>query len=98
MDHLEPGKSSEPKAEFDYTSNAMWERSGKVESGTLTAFLYVLMRDGDLAPGRIEDLVDQLHSESYLFSNGWLAKYANDVAVRLTDEQKDSDDPLEPCG
>jgi hypothetical protein len=63
------------------------ERSGNVDSDDpLEVFLYLLMRD--LVPlGDVEKLVKDSEmtaadSKAQL-SNGWLAKYAKDLAARL---------------
>lgn len=60
-------------------------RSGKVmHSDPLVAFLYVLMRDGDVCPGRIEEVLkNNVHYGAAEYSNGWLAQYASDIANRL---------------
>jgi hypothetical protein len=61
--------------------------SGEVDDHrALVAFLYELMRD-ELTPGRVESLVDRLNLEAsgYLFTNGWLASHAQDLADRLTE-------------
>ena len=62
------------------------ERSGSVNSDDkLVAFFYLLMRD-HLTPGVIEDIMRMLADtagDTTQFSNGWLAKYADDVARRL---------------
>lgn len=62
----------------------------------LTAVLYMLMRDGDLAlgtiEGRLQDLegVPSVHDHEqnmngeFRYSNGWLAGYASELADRLT--------------
>lgn len=48
----------------------------------LTAFLYDLMRD-HVPPGIVEGLMVELPSEPVLYTNGWLAQYASDLATRL---------------
>ncbi len=60
------------------------ECSGGVDSkDPLVAFLYILMRD-HLPAGTVEELIRQhCCSPMMLFTNGWLAKYAEDVASRL---------------
>lgn len=64
----------------------MRERSGRVVGNDrLQSFLYVLMRD-HVTPGVIEELIDEdigYHGQDILYTNGWLAKYAEDVAKRL---------------
>jgi hypothetical protein len=59
----------------------MRDRSGSVASeDPLVSFLYVLMRDV-APPGVIEELVGS--RELTIFTNGWLANYAKDIAERL---------------
>lgn len=63
---------------------AMRERSGNVNIDSyLVSFLYELMRD-HLTPGLVEEILQNSIKESnVVYSNGWLAKYAEDVASRL---------------
>ena len=61
------------------------DASGKVDlSGRLVGFLYDLMRD-HVPPGKVESLLRQQMGpwKNVKYSNGWLAKYANDVATEL---------------
>jgi hypothetical protein len=60
------------------------ERSGNVRDGRpLVRFLYVLLR-GHVHPGDIEDTLLKIdYSEDALLANGWLARYAQDIADRL---------------
>lgn len=61
-------------------------RSGSVRSpDRLTSFLYDLMRD-HLTPGQVEKLLLDCpwDGEETIYTNGWLALYAQDVADRLT--------------
>jgi hypothetical protein len=60
------------------------ERSGSVSSkDKLVAFLYVLMRD-HLVPGAVEEIMRTVEpNDETHFSNGHLAKYAQDVVERL---------------
>ncbi len=60
--------------------------SGNVEiqGDKLTSFLYELIRDY-LPPGDVEKLVRNAYSDTK-YCNGWLAKYAQDLARRLRDE------------
>ena len=51
----------------------------------LVFFLYVLMRDG-CPVGEIERALEQTTSEVCQYTNGWLARYAKDVADRLMDK------------
>ena len=70
------------------------ERSGNVaDSQKIVALLYILMRD-DICCGRIEELTKELEScePPIHFSNGWLAKYAQDVFNRL--DSKNTRQPL----
>jgi len=66
----------------------MRKRSGDVTSRSkLVSFLYILMRD-HLPAGEVEDImlhdVDVLpKDENCSYTNGWLARYAEDLAKRL---------------
>ena len=66
---------------------AMRERSGTVQiNSRLVSFLYELMRD-HLPPGVIEEIVRASEGESdVVYTNGWLAQYAQDIANRLKDQ------------
>lgn len=59
-------------------------RSGQVNSEShLVSFLYDLMRD-HLPCGKVEEIVrESLHEGETRFTNGYLANYAEDLAVRL---------------
>jgi hypothetical protein len=74
------------------TSNEMRLRSGGVDSrDPLVAFLYTLIRD-HITPGVIEDiLVDHVipSTGTNVYSNGWLANYAKDIATRLRVEKSE---------
>lgn len=62
----------------------MREASGCVDDASpLVRFLYLLMRD-EVALGVVEDLAIKATGQMAQFTNGWLAKYAQDVATRLT--------------
>lgn len=71
----------------------MREASGRVNDGRrLVAFLYELARD-EVPMGALEDIINriaELPAEKvpgpYLFTNGWLAQWAQDTADRLTEE------------
>lgn len=64
-------------------NDGLRERSGHVEiNSKLVSFLYDLMRD-HLPPGKVEELVRASTESEVLYSNGWLAKYAQDIANRL---------------
>jgi hypothetical protein len=60
------------------------ERSGSITIDCkLTSFLYTLMRD-HVQPGDIEDIMlNHVPDAPVEYCNGWLAKYAQDVAIRL---------------
>ena len=62
----------------------MKDRSGNVSSHSkLVSFLYELMRE-DIPVGRIEELVrNSIDDIETMYTNGWLANYAIDVANRL---------------
>jgi hypothetical protein len=63
--------------------SALRERSGQVRSDDpLVSFLYQLMRD-HLASGVVEGLMGDAEKQPILFTNGWLANYAKDIAERL---------------
>jgi len=61
------------------------KRSGKVKiDSKLTEFLYILMRD-HLPAGTVEGImINHVTGKENRYTNGYLAKYANDVAGRLT--------------
>lgn len=61
------------------------ERSGKVDyENTLIAFLYRAIRDGDICPGAVENIMMDIEpKQSFEYSNGWLAQYCADVAERM---------------
>ena len=62
---------------------SMKERSGQVSSTSkLVMFIYILGRDY-LTLGEIEEIMLDMSEEKVIFSNGWLAEYANDVAKGL---------------
>jgi hypothetical protein len=64
-------------------TDTLRERSGHIEMDSkLVAFLYELMRD-HLPPGVVERLVQDSQISECLYTNGWLAKYAEDLANRL---------------
>lgn len=74
------------------------EDSGSVDyssSDWLTSFLYELMRDS-APPGAIERLVRNIELESKdgdnLYSNGWLARYAKNLADRLRSVERGEGD------
>ena len=62
---------------------ALRERSGSVRSDDpLVSFLYQLMRD-HVAVGVVEGLMGDAEKQPSVFTNGWLANYAKDLAERL---------------
>ena len=71
------------------TNDQIRQESGNVVSESpLICFLYLLMRD-HVVPGTLEKVVmDTEKAEtSFIFTNGWLAKYAENLAKRLADRQ-----------
>ena len=67
-------------------TKALRERSGIVRiNSKLVSFLYELMRD-HLPPGKIEELIRASQEPDVTYTNGWLAKYAQDLANRLKDQ------------
>jgi len=61
------------------------ERSGSfLTNDRLVVFLYMLLRDR-LSAGSLEGMISTMESEygPQGLSNGWVAKYAEDVAERL---------------
>lgn len=60
------------------------ERSGEVDStDPVVALLYVLLRD-HLPAADIEEAVQQVDKgDAFMFTNGWLARYAIDLRERL---------------
>ncbi len=82
----EPSKANFPNAH----NNDMFRRSGGIiSSSRWVAFLYIAMRDGDISPGRVEDILEKhvldLSSDQQVYSNGYLAQYAIDISGRLKD-------------
>jgi hypothetical protein len=67
-------------------NKSMRARSGEVNDRRfLVGFLYVLARD-ELPVGRIEELYDRFRPTEgveCMFTNGWLANWAKDMADRL---------------
>lgn len=62
---------------------ALRKRSGDVRiKSKLVSFLYELMRD-HLPPGEVEKLVKASQDPDVSYTNGYLAKYAKDLANRL---------------
>ena len=64
-------------------SKKLRKRSGEVKSeDKLVSFLYDLMKIY-LVPGKVESLVQDAQTQPALYSNGFLANYAKDLAQRL---------------
>jgi len=63
------------------------ERSGHIVSDDkLVSFLYILLRD-HLPSADVEEIVrEHTSNNEMLFTNGWLAEYAKDIAGRLKRE------------
>lgn len=92
-------KPAEPRhfGQFNHEENTrLCIQSGKArDARPLVAFLYDLLRD-HVSPGTVEEMVRvqfepsatfrEGSPDSYTFTNGWLAKYAQDIAARLTKE------------
>jgi hypothetical protein len=59
-------------------------KSGNIKSkDKLVCFLYILMRDY-IPCGKVEEIMyEQISDEESVFTNGYLAKYAQDIAERL---------------
>lgn len=68
--------------------NKLREASGNVAfNDALTGFLYELMRD-HMPAGKVEEMVHRAaHNPDALFTNGWLAQYANNLAEELRNAQ-----------
>lgn len=63
-------------------------QSHRTES-SLVAFLYVLLRD-HVQPGDLEKIVqddEQSEGEYFVLTNGYLAQYAEELAMRLTRQE-----------
>lgn len=64
-------------------TDSLRARSGGVSmNSSLVAFLYELMRD-HLTPGQVEAVVRGCSDPNVVYTNGWLALYAADLAARL---------------
>jgi len=67
-------------------NEALRERSGAVfDDDPLVSFLYLLMRD-HVPAGVVEGIVRPRDGVTH-FTNGHLARYAQDLAARLTERQ-----------
>jgi hypothetical protein len=65
------------------TMKELRERSGSFDSNDmLVSFLYELMRD-HVTPGQVEAIMLNVKPTECQFTNGYLARYAADVAERL---------------
>lgn len=85
MHQSEKSKSNGPQGIRDLRA-----RSGNIKSkDKLVGFLYILMRDY-LPTGKIEEIMQghvypdgMLADFESIYTNGWLAQYAKDLANRL---------------
>jgi hypothetical protein len=70
-------------------TDSLRKRSGQVNiNSRLVSFLYDLMRD-HLPPGKVEELVQNAEDvPDVTYTNGWLAKYAEDLSNRLKDHNE----------
>ena len=70
-------------------TDSLRKRSGQVNiNSRLVSFLYDLMRDY-LPPGKVEELVQNAEDiPDITYTNGWLAKYAEDLSNRLKDHNE----------
>ena len=71
------------------TNEKMRNMSGNVRSADkMVIFLYTLMRD-EIPSGKIEEIIQEIDDMQgeVLFTNGWLAKYAINIAGRLKSEE-----------
>lgn len=67
------------------------ERSGTImDNRPLVSFFYELLRDGSIPIGEIEMMVrNSLPAKHTIYTNGYLAQYAQDIVGRLTDGSQD---------
>lgn len=73
-------------------NEAMRARTGEVtDHRRLVAFLYLVVRD-HVVPGAVEELLNDIAGVSgpFEFTNGHLARYAQDIAARLVDDDPDA--------
>ncbi len=74
----------------DLQNGLLRQESGSINNHRqIVAFLYILMRD-HITPGTIESLVTQSNNplgKELLFTNGWLAQYAENIANRITEHK-----------
>lgn len=92
LELIDPDADLRARAERDRQeaeNNALRERSGVVQDDSpLVSFLYELMRDY-ITPGKLEEMVrDCTQPQCIVFTNGFLAKYAQDLAKRLNEKPK----------
>lgn len=82
------GKMNDLKTEMEHLRI---RSGGAAYEDNLTSFLYELMRD-HLPPGKVEQIVQNSLQQGdrtengtvkTVYSNGWLARYANDISERL---------------
>jgi hypothetical protein len=70
-------------------NDALRAASGSVSSESkLVSFLYELIRD-HMTPGQVEQLVRDSQEQPTVFTNGWIAYYAEYLANRLLDQTAD---------
>lgn len=63
----------------------MRRESGRVNSDSkLVEFFYLLLRDY-LPAGEVEEIMNKITGEETQYTNGWLAKLAENIATRLTE-------------
>lgn len=81
---MEPSPASDG---YDH-DKALRERSGEVDIDCrVTSFLYELMRDR-LPPGEVESILRNSIKQPTRYTNGFLARYAEDCARRLIHGQE----------
>lgn len=86
----ETAEQAEPVRFNDAINKRVRLASGEInDERRLVAFLYVLMRD-HLTPGHVEEIMrshievgNRPLGEPVMYTNGWLASYAQDLADRL---------------
>lgn len=86
-------KRERDRAIQDSRNGAIRSASGDVnmDNDPLVTFLYILMRD-DVPPGRIEEVLmshvmQHEPDEQVQFTNGWLARYAENIATLLRGDE-----------
>lgn len=80
---LDPADTREQKSR-QIENARMRQASGNIDSSDpLVAFFYLLARD-EMPLGDIEALIDQVDKDNTnIFTNGWMAQWAQDAARRL---------------